>query len=270
MGKKVIHSIFIFFSLALFGIEQQQGVFSAMAQDVVPLKAKKPLAEQLLFPNTTYYVIGTMDLQGETISVPENCILQFKRGCVKNGKLIFNKTKLEGKVKIECDIAGTVINEEIFLDWFVKGAKNAEGVIDISDRIQSIVDLGASKLIFGKGYYRFQHLKLPQDYVIEGKKTTILPIMLDQSEYEFNFPMNVFYGENVGSIVISGINFKGRTTSTILPSFKSDSIHGEPLIWINKGDNVTIDGCVFADVENCTYCNTAYNEYAKKQGSLVC
>lgn len=237
---------------------------------VVKLKPMMPLKEQITSSNTTYIVNDAFDLVGDTLVIPEDCRLRFKNGGIRNGCLVFKNTELKGKIHIDCDLKGSLQNEVINLDWFVCGAASANEVIDESEKIQSIVDLNCEKLVFGEGYYSLHNVRLPNTYIIEGNKTIILPAIFEQKEYDFNFLKNVFYAEDVDKITVSGICFKGKTTKTILPDFKSDSIYGEPLIWINKGEIVNIDGCIFKDIENCTYCNSAYNAYNKKQGSCLC
>lgn len=62
--------------------------------------------------NTIYVIQYDFDLNGESISVPENSILSFVGGKLKNGKIIFNNTGIEGKDTIfdidTLQISGTV------------------------------------------------------------------------------------------------------------------------------------------------------------------
>ena len=211
-----------------------------------------------------------IDLNGDTIELPENITLRFERGSIKNGLLVLNNSRLEGKVKILCDFSGTIRNEDVYTDWFVKGTRTINKVYDSSKRIQAVFDLSSRKVFFGKGYYQFAHVTIGPNVEIIGKGTVIVPIVLEQDEYEFNFLKNVFYSQNAKRLSVKNIMFKSSVSRTILNDFKSDSIYGEPLIWVDTADEVIIDGCVFRDIENCTYCSTAYNYYGKKQGSCVC
>lgn len=55
------------------------------------------IALQLNVNGTTYTVSGTVDLKGQTITLPKDGVLVFKgKGCLKNGKLIGNNTRIEG------------------------------------------------------------------------------------------------------------------------------------------------------------------------------
>ncbi len=219
---------------------------------------------------TTYIVRSTLNLRGSTLNMPQGCALLFEKGKIKNGQVVFHDNKLDGKVKIQCDFDGTIINDTVYTDWFLEGKKSANKVFDASGKVQKVFDLGSRNIIFGKGYYQFANTSIGSDIVIEGEGTVIVPMVLDQDEYHFNFLKNVFYAKDANTVVVKNICFQGRLTGTILTTFKSATIFGEPLIWVDNADRVVIDGCVFKDIENCTYCNKAYNYYGKKQGSCVC
>ena len=221
-------------------------------------------------PGTIYRIQAKLNLSGQTVRVPEDCVLQFKKGEIKNGKIEFRNTRLEGKVKILCDFEGSTINDTIFTDWFIKGSKTDKQLSDMSRRIQSVFDLGAKHIVFGSGFYQFANVQVGDETVIEGKGTVVKPMVLQQDEYHFNFLKNVFYVADAKSFVVKNMEFRGTVSMTVLKSFMSDKIYGEPLIWVNKADKVEIDGCVFKNIENCTYSNKANTYYGKKQGSCVC
>lgn len=45
--------------------------------------------------NTVYEVRYDFDLNGETITIPENCVLLFKEGTIKNGTVVLNNTRIQ-------------------------------------------------------------------------------------------------------------------------------------------------------------------------------
>lgn len=47
-------------------------------------------------PNTIYEIRDVFDLNGKTVTIPENCILRFEGGTLKNGTIVGNNTVLEG------------------------------------------------------------------------------------------------------------------------------------------------------------------------------
>lgn len=53
----------------------------------VILKSSLPFAEQVTEPNCIYVIKWDYDLGGETVTIPENCILDFQGGSIANGTL---------------------------------------------------------------------------------------------------------------------------------------------------------------------------------------
>lgn len=216
-------------------------------------------------PNTVYVITYDYSLRGQTITVPENCVLQFEGGSIKNGILNFVNTTLAGNINISCDLKGNLINRNLQVDWF-----NINPV-DCSVQLQQLANLKPNKLIFGDNIYSFHDVEIIDNITIEGSNSTLFkPIKLNQTLYDFNFLKNMLKATNIDNITVRNITFQSVVTSTILPSFKSDSIYSVPLLWFTTAKNVLIEGCVFKDIEGCTYCNSDYTYYGKKQGLLVC
>ena len=46
-------------------------------------------------PNTVYEIRYDFDLNGETINIPEGCTLKFEGGCLSNGTVVLNNTRVE-------------------------------------------------------------------------------------------------------------------------------------------------------------------------------
>lgn len=56
--------------------------------------------EMVAYPNTVYEIRYDFNLNGETITIPENCVLDYQGGSLNNGKLIYNDTFVLGIVNI--------------------------------------------------------------------------------------------------------------------------------------------------------------------------
>lgn len=63
----------------------------------VILRTDTSLEEQMTKSNTIYQIRYIFDLNGETLTIPENCILNFDGGSIINGKLISNNTIINGE-----------------------------------------------------------------------------------------------------------------------------------------------------------------------------
>jgi hypothetical protein len=68
--------------------------------------------------NTRYIIQYDYDLNGETITVPEGCTLDFQGGSISNGKIIFNDTELSGRINMSIEVGGKISNDSAIISWF--------------------------------------------------------------------------------------------------------------------------------------------------------
>ena len=70
--------------------------------------------------NVEYIVRYDYDLNGETITMPQGCTLNFKGGCIRNGEIIFDNTTIKGNNQIIKNVSlfGTINNDKVDLTWF--------------------------------------------------------------------------------------------------------------------------------------------------------
>ena len=76
------------------------------------LRTSSSFADQVTLPNTIYEIRYDFDLNDETISIPENCILKFVGGSLSNGKLVGDNTAILGMTMKE--LIGSVSLEGTF------------------------------------------------------------------------------------------------------------------------------------------------------------
>lgn len=73
------------------------------------------------WPNTIYIIQYDYDLNGETITIPENCVLDFQGGSLSNGTIVGNGTNLSSKVTLifnDINIKGEWLIPNIYFEWF--------------------------------------------------------------------------------------------------------------------------------------------------------
>lgn len=84
----------------------------------VVLNPNSDIQQLLHKANTTYVIKKTIDLRGETITIPENSVITFKRSAsIQNGCIKGDNTTLNGRVKLACELSGTFTNKEIPVSW---------------------------------------------------------------------------------------------------------------------------------------------------------
>lgn len=72
-------------------------------------------------PNTIYIIQYDYCLADQTIEIPENCVLQFEGGSLRNGVLSLSDTYIQGaynSFKSTLRVSGTVKNDIIHTGWF--------------------------------------------------------------------------------------------------------------------------------------------------------
>lgn len=102
--------------------------------------------------NTIYEIRYDFDLNGGTISFPEDCILKFEGGCLNNGNINFNNTSLESSpVQIfnNIEISGEANIDKSYCEWF-GGGFNCD---DSTNAIKQALKLKANEFVFYKGIY---------------------------------------------------------------------------------------------------------------------
>ena len=108
-------------------------------------------------PNTIYIIQYDYCLADQTIEIPENCVLQFEGGSLRNGTIVGNNTIINsGLNKIfnfDLLLKGYFINTEYNAIWFgiLPNIKYVDRIINKAT--EDIKNTGGGNLIFENGYY---------------------------------------------------------------------------------------------------------------------
>ena len=167
--------------------------------------------------NTIYIVQYDYDLQGETITIPENCILDFQGGSFNNGNVVGNNTSIQASLtkifSIDIKLSGSWVIGDFNVEWF--GAIG-DGKTDSSQAIQNCIDFcstKSAKIRFnGENYIINKSIKLKSYIEICGnsKRNTTITGKVD-----------IFVWDSfIEEISVSNINFNGNDVT----AFKGDSL----------------------------------------------
>lgn len=77
--------------------------------------------EMVAQENTIYRIQYDYNLNGETITLPTGCVLEFNGGSLQNGTIDLSGGVIVGDADIRTNISN-IGNADVKLDWFVKGA----------------------------------------------------------------------------------------------------------------------------------------------------
>lgn len=164
--------------------------------------------------NTIYHIQYDYDLNGQTITLPAGCVLEFDGGSLSDrvgtGKIVFADTKICGDAKILCGYEGT-IDGMVQGRWF--GLVPNDNTFDNAPIIEKVCTTFNQVTISGGKYY----CSTPMVLAMGSDKTLIVTSDL---EYIAADTSNTF-------ITISGARLFLRFTGAIYgptPSISSDNV----------------------------------------------
>ena len=88
--------------------------------------------EMINEPNTVYEIRYNYDLNGQKITIRNECVLKFTGGSLKGGKLETNNVYIKGFPKLYVDVKN-LGNDKIYIDWFMENQD-----VDISTIINKL------------------------------------------------------------------------------------------------------------------------------------
>lgn len=110
-------------------------------------------SSKIVNSNIIYVIVSDIDLQGETLTIPANCTLDFQGGSFSNGTIIGSNTKIKAGISKIFDtnviIQGSWDLSQVYPEWF--GAKG-DNTTDNTDSFSKITQFGANVFI-SKGTY---------------------------------------------------------------------------------------------------------------------
>lgn len=174
---------------------EQENVACSMRYE--ELNRRSSFKKQIRNPYTIYEIKDEFDLKGESIEIPEHCVLVFNGGSLKNGTIVGNVTSYCSKRSFEqsfkCDVEGNI--EQI--GYVIKASelgmvKNAEKkAVHNYSKLASIVDQGKNLYLDGVYHVVFSTpLVLNKVFRIYGG--------------ELVFKNNAFRFSNGGGFVMTG------------------------------------------------------------------
>lgn len=156
--------------------------------------------EMLDVPNARYIIESTLNLDKKTIRVPDNCVLIFRGGALKNGEVV-------GQVVVEADavqifddlICRELVNRSIPIEWYggkaYKTLAECKKGQDSSEAINRVLQSNYrhKEVLFLGGYYRI-------DNTVTISRGYNFVSLSNKNDY------NNYSEENIGSrLVFTGI-----------------------------------------------------------------
>lgn len=209
--------------------------------------------EMMSAANTRYIIQYDYDLNGETLTVPEGCTLDFQGGCLSGGTLSIDGTIMRGVPHIYTDIADGSYLRTIYLSWFDNESEDSTYVFE---RVRKLVKDKPVNIVFDRDReytVRIKYLNLfemPSDSLVTGNNATIR--VADGSNTDTFTWDSIFYvGKGVYNVEINDINVdcNGQNNINKYGEFGKNEINNAILICKDVNDfgqfrkNVVLRNC---------------------------
>lgn len=236
-----------------------QGTGMQEKKSRVTLRKNKPITEQLIKTNTIYKVRYEFDLRGDTLIIPQRCVLKFKRGKIKNGIIFLNETSLEGKKGLNnVVLLGICSNSVLKSDLF---NLDKTGVIDNSVDVQSMFNVGVDSIVFSKGTYAFSDIHVGGVKVNANGSTFVSTLAVDG----FAVIKNIFVANGADFFKLYDATIQGRKDGS--PRIQQMILSPVDLTNVKE---VEIQGCTFKELRYSCYKAYSGGQYDYRGVSLSC
>lgn len=189
-------------------------------------------------PNTIYEIRYDFDLNGQEITIPENCVLQFEGGSVNNGIIRFTNTILTGEPKIITSVFGTLDNDFLKPEWF--GAKG-DGITNDSVAFQICLNLTGNITLSNTTYLVSGDLQIKSNTSLIGENTKIITRDLNNYIALLNGVSKGAQADAVDNFLVDGVTFDQSGEFT----YNKDVNYSYIIFKIYKGSNITFRNCTF-------------------------
>lgn len=126
--------------------------------------------------NTIYHIQYDYDLNGETITIPENCVLYFAGGSIGNGTLVAQNTVINTalcKIFDSIEFRGKFVTDYVYPEWF-----GAKGDLNTENSLAGTDDSEAFTQALKVSYELEVPIYLTNSYLISKEINTTYPIRL--------------------------------------------------------------------------------------------
>ena len=219
-------------------------------------------ANQVTAANTIYEIRYDFDLGGDSVTIPNGCVLKFNGGKLSNGTLVLNNTQIEGVGGFDTSIilTGSAMNEVLNADIY---KLDATGTQDCTNAVQAIFNICKSKVVFSEGTYKFNRATISKDIIIDGNFAIFHSDPLASGYASRKNVITISGGSNA---IIRNVHFEGAGSGTMDTTNNNES----PLC-IRDVDRVLIENCTFSKHIAGKYnVPSGETEYKYTGGCLTC
>lgn len=216
----------------------------------------KNILTQAMLPsaNTIYIIQYDYDLNGATITIPENCTLDFQGGSLGNGTIQGNRTRIKATQDLifkEIQIGGSYVVDSVFPQWF--GAIG-NGIDADSAAIQSAVDFCAYSVIGYYGEVTGLTIKIPAGvYYIDS--TITIPENAGINIIGEGHTKSILWAKtDISIIALSGNNYRGKIDGLRFANSQGKLV-GCAIRIESSGNQINVVNCWMNNLKYGIYCS---------------
>lgn len=184
------------YSLALVILFTQLVPVEIKAGVIIVNNNIRPIQKQFCRKDAVYEIKTVIDLKGESLTIPQNSILKFEGGLLKNGALNYKNTFIEGRYNIQCSCEGALAND--IVEPHMYGARG-DGKTDDSRAIQYAINSGKQVLFRRNTYLVDKPIVFDkQNYIVDFNLSTIRKT----SKSGFNYIYETFNFNKIPCVIL--------------------------------------------------------------------
>lgn len=214
------------------------------------LLANVPFAVQVTEPNMKYVIRWNFDLGGETVEMPENCILQFEGGSLSNGTIVGDGTQINAdKTAIfnTINIDGDWDCPYITSDWFSDAHED-----NVSRQLFQLTnDFVANVVVFEEGTFNVSVSTNREAVYMPKSNTKVIilgNIILAPNNFNYYFIFDINAKTNIE--VTGGGSIIGDYSGTIdAPGHSGNFGHGFGVRITNGSERISVCDII---ISNCS------------------
>ena len=218
----------------------------------VILRKDKTFAEQVEGkPNTIFEIRYDFDLNGEEITIPEGCTLDFQGGSLSNGILIGNNTSIQSPpIKIfdvNIELRGSWSISEIHPEWFGGGISSEDNSLSIQLCLNYF-----NKVNLLKGVYKTKYpiyVKGGDSIMGKGRDSVIKKTSSNTGSLDSSFA-----NKEINSIITIGENSGASNIEIRDVSFYAQYYNVDYGIYINNINNSRLFNIIVFQCKHGIYC----------------
>ena len=224
-------------------------------EDPIYYKVKKNVLYQDMFTysNTIYEIRYDFDLNGQEITIPEDCVLDFKGGSLNNGTIVGSKTKINAPLSTifkELLITGIWDVVEVYPEWF-----GAVKDTDSTDAFKKLMDSPFRRIRL-TGFYIIRDIEIYNSCEFIGGG---LRGITDENRNT----RKMMHSNQYIDIIFDNVNFDGGCNSNPEKTIENNNI----ISFVNS-KSIQFNHCKFHNFGQTINSNLAV-EWAKREIYIV-